>query len=117
MLNHLLSCLYSAALYDLVKNSVSRRHDAIDMVPPSLSPRPSDPSLAFVVILISLLCLVTVRANAGELSYKAINQNFGGSSFKDGILLGAANVQNPYEREGDAGSNSSVCPFPVKQAF
>lgn len=52
--------------------------------------------LPLALLLASLLCLATVTARAGELSYKPINPNFGGNSFNDGILLGAASAQNPY---------------------
>lgn len=53
--------------------------------------------LPLISLLASLLCLVAMTARAGELSYKPINPNFGGNPFNDGILLGAANVQNGYE--------------------
>ncbi len=57
-------------------------------------PRPT-----LVIIFVGLLCVAGVKAHAGEISYKPINPNFGGNPFNDGILLGAANAQNPYERE------------------
>lgn len=40
-------------------------------------------------------------ASASDLVYKPVNPNFGGNPFNDGILLGAANVQNPYKAERD----------------
>lgn len=55
--------------------------------------------LTSLFVLTSFLCIADMPARAGELSYKPINPNFGGNPFNDGILLGAANAQNPYERE------------------
>lgn len=42
------------------------------------------------------LCLAIAKAEAGELTYKPINPNFGGNPFNDGILLGTANAQNKF---------------------
>ena len=52
------------------------------------------------LLLAAFLCVASAEGSiAGELVYKPINPNFGGNSFNDGILLGAANAQNKYEAE------------------
>ena len=67
------------------------------MLNPFCCPRLSCIALCF--LLVGSLWWPGVGAQAGELSYKPINPNFGGNPFNDGILLGAANAQDPYERE------------------
>jgi curli production assembly/transport component CsgF len=57
------------------------------------------PSPLLLILLVLLICFLAISAKAGEISYKPINPNFGGNPFNDGILLGAANAQNPYERK------------------
>lgn len=58
----------------------------------------SRPSPLLIILLVLLVSLLAMTAKAGEISYKPINPNFGGNPFNDGLLLGAANAQNPYER-------------------
>ncbi|MGI9499508.1 MAG: curli assembly protein CsgF [Geminicoccaceae bacterium] len=45
---------------------------------------------------VGFLCMFATAAHAGEIVFKPINPNFGGNPFNDGILLSAANAQNPY---------------------
>lgn len=77
---------------------LSSSKSVMSMRLPSLSHRASFAFFTFFVVFANLFC-IDIKANASELSYKPINPNFGGNSFNDGILLGTANVQNPYERE------------------
>ncbi len=55
--------------------------------------------LSALAVAACLIGFITVGASAAELVYKPINPNFGGNPFNDGILLGAANAQNPYQEE------------------
>lgn len=56
-------------------------------------------SRLLLVLTAGVLVSGAMTASAGELTFKPINPNFGGNPFNDGILLGAANAQNSYERE------------------
>ena len=48
---------------------------------------------SYVVLVLGAF---TGAAHGGEIVFKPINPNFGGNPFNDGILLSAANAQNPY---------------------
>ncbi|MGI9489263.1 MAG: curli assembly protein CsgF [Geminicoccaceae bacterium] len=50
-----------------------------------------------VIAAIGLMLTSSAVSYADSLVYSPVNPNFGGNPFNDGILLGAANAQNPYE--------------------
>jgi len=49
------------------------------------------------ITAISFLLCSSAASLADGLVYTPVNPNFGGNPFNDGILLGTANAQNPYE--------------------
>lgn len=59
--------------------------------------------------LLVLLFLIGIKASAQQLTYQAVNPNFGGNYLNYSWLLSSANAQNPFDNDDTkAGLNSSV---------